>query len=76
MLEMKNIIMLGKIVRATLLVCLGIWWGWSLASYPVEPISTVVFLGAFFLIPICACATLLLNYLAKKHQKTKNDQKQ
>ena len=75
MLEMKNIIILGKIVRAILLVCLGIWWGVSSTLFP-EPIDTVFFLGAFLLIPVCACAILLLNYLAKKHQKSKDDPKQ
>ena len=54
---MSNIIILKKIVRAVMLISVGIWVGLGLPSVS-ERIASAVDLGVFFLIPICAIVTI------------------
>lgn len=62
-----------KVVRATMLVSVGIWIGMGLSTYSKET-SSAVYLVVFLLIPICACVTLWLNYRDQKQRKVPEQQ--
>ncbi len=71
---MKNLLMLKRIIRATMLLSVGIWFGISVTSYR-EDISFVISLVAFFLMGICACTTIWLNHRDQKREKLEKQQR-
>ena len=66
---MQKLHVLSRTIRATMLLSLGVLWGIAVCNYS-EEISSDVNLVVFFLIPICAFATLLLNYLDRRNRES------